>query len=312
MNANPFFRFLGFTSFVGGSKAQSLIGSLVLTVVLSLGLHDNAFGQLTRERANPNAPVELTFMAPRHIQVMTVEPLSKGELHYSIMHTFGEIGSGARNAWGIDYGANVRMSLEYGLGEKLSAYAGRSSMDKVFDGGFRWHVVQQTREGATKSRPVSVSLQGGFGYNGSDYGYLATDYSFEDRWHGVGFVHVARKMSEDLSLQLSGGAAGFSRVGLETQVFDTRSNVYAGAMFSGRYKVSSRLALTWEIMPRFSENVSSTVYGGGLDIEVGGHVFQLYVVSSQSLNDGYLLAGESANDFDGFRLGFNINRIFAL
>jgi hypothetical protein len=312
MNANPFFRFLGFTSFIGGSKAKSLIGSLVLTVVLSLGLHDETLGQLTRERANPNAPVELTFMAPRHIQVMTVEPLSKGELHYSIMHTFGEIGSGARNAWGIDYGANVRMSLEYGFSEQLSAYAGRSSMDKVFDGGFRWHVVQQTREGAIKSRPVSVSLQGGFGYNGSDYGYLATDYSFEDRWHGVGFVHIARKMSEDLSLQLSGGAVGFTRMGPETQVFDGRSNVYAGAMFSGRYKVSSRLALTWEIMPRYSENVSSTVFGGGLDIEVGGHVFQLYVVSSQSLNDGYLLAGESANDFDGFRLGFNINRIFAL
>ncbi|HBD42373.1 MAG: hypothetical protein DBW78_04510 [Rhodothermaeota bacterium MED-G64] len=285
---------------------------VVASTALSLTAVVDAFGQLTRERANPNAPVELTFMAPRHIQVMTVEPLSKGELHYSIMHTFGEIGSGPRNAWGIDYGANVRMSLEYGLGDQFSAYAGRSSMDKVFDGGFRWHVVQQTRAGATKSRPVSVSLQGGFGYNGSDYGYLETDYDFDDRWHGVGFLHLARKMSEDLSLQLSGGAVGFSRVGPETQVFDASSNVYAGAMFSGRYKVSSRLALTWEVMPRFSENVSSTVYGGGLDIEVGGHVFQLYVVSSQSLNDGYLLAAESANDLDGFRLGFNINRIFAL
>jgi hypothetical protein len=268
---------------------------VVASTALSLTTVDDAFGQLTRERANPNAPVELTFMAPRHIQVMTVEPLS-----------------GPRNAWGIDYGANVRMSLEYGLGDQFSAYAGRSSMDKVFDGGFRWHMVQQTRKGATKSRPVSISLQGGFGYNGSDYGYLATDYTFADRWHGVGFVHLARKMSEDLSLQISGGAVGFTRVGLETQVFDGRSNVYAGAMFSGRYKVSSRLALTWEVMPRFSENVSSTVYGGGLDIEVGGHVFQLYVVSSQSLNDGYLLASESAKDIDGFRLGFNINRIFAL
>ncbi len=312
MNANLLFRFLGFTSSARMDEAKSLILPLVLTVILSSGLHIDAFGQLTRERANPNAPVELTFMAPRHIQVMTVEPLSKGELHYSIMHTFGEIGSGPRNAWGIDYGANVRMSLEYGVGEQLSAYAGRSSMDKIFDGGFRWHALQQTRAGAIKSRPVSVSLQGGFGYNGSDYGYLETDYTFADRWHGVGFVHIARKMSEDLSLQLSGGVVGFSRVGPETQVFDSRSNIFAGVMISGRYKVSSRLALTWEVMPRFSENVSSTVYGGGLDIEVGGHVFQLYMVSSQSLNDGYLLAAESANDFDGFRLGFNINRIFAL
>ncbi|MDR9447331.1 MAG: DUF5777 family beta-barrel protein [Balneolaceae bacterium] len=285
---------------------------VVVSAVLALTAVVDAFGQLTRERANPNAPVELTFMAPRHIQVMTVEPLSKGELHYSIMHTFGEIGSGARNAWGIDYGANVRMSLEYGLGSQFSAYAGRSSMDKVFDGGLRWHVVQQTRPGSSKSRPVSISLQGGFGYNGSDYGYLETDYAFADRWHGLGYIHIGRKMSEDLSLQLSGGAVGFSRVGPETQVFDARSNVYAGVMVSGRYKVSSRLALTWEVMPRFSENVNSTVYGGGLDIEVGGHVFQLYVVSSQSLNDGYLLASESANTLEGFRLGFNINRLFAL
>jgi len=65
------------------------------------------FAQLERERADTGQSVELTFMAPKNINLYTVEPLAKGELHYSIMHTFGEVNSGVRNLWGVDQGANV-------------------------------------------------------------------------------------------------------------------------------------------------------------------------------------------------------------
>ena len=52
-----------------------------------------------------------------------------------------------------------------------------------------------------------------------------------------------------------------------------------GVGFSGRYKLSQRFAITGETTPMFY-GVSQTwdpACAVGVDIETGGHVFQLYV-----------------------------------
>ncbi|MFW6347628.1 MAG: hypothetical protein ACOC2C_03330, partial [Cyclonatronaceae bacterium] len=54
------------------------------------------FAQLERRRVQQDGPVELTFMAPKNINLYTTMSLSAGELHYSIMHTFGEVKQGPR------------------------------------------------------------------------------------------------------------------------------------------------------------------------------------------------------------------------
>jgi hypothetical protein len=51
----------------------------------------SVFAQLERKLANPNQPVELIFHAPRHINLLTVEPLDKKSMHFAIMHTFGTL-----------------------------------------------------------------------------------------------------------------------------------------------------------------------------------------------------------------------------
>lgn len=75
-----------------------IITLIIITVVAPV----TGFAQLERELANPDRAVEHTFMAPRNITAYTVEPLNKGEMHYSIMHTFGEVKTGIENLWGID------------------------------------------------------------------------------------------------------------------------------------------------------------------------------------------------------------------
>ncbi len=264
------------------------------------------FAQLERKPAVANDKVELTFPAPRQMNLYTVEPLSKKELHYSIMHTFNTINSGIRDLYGLDNGANIRFSFEYGFSDRFSLSAGRSSLDKLYDLGFRYHLLQQKID---NSMPVSVTLAGNTAVNSVDYSFLSIpDYTFTDRMSYTAQLIIARKMSDKLSLQMSPMVSHFNRVGQELQIEGTQQT-YLALGFSGYYNITRRLAITGQFIPNLNNDLNNNV-GVGIDIETGGHVFQLYFVTSPALNEQYLLAGGNGVPGEEFRFGFNINRIF--
>ncbi len=267
--------------------------------------------QLERQRVVENRKTELTFMAPRNINLYTVEHLSKGELHYSIMHTFGEVRSGARNLWGIDQGANVRFSFEYGISEKYSLVIGRSSMDKVIDAGSRISVLKQT---INDSSPVSISIIPLIGINSSDLSFLDEPYRLTDRIHYSLSAPVARKFSGRLSLQVSPIFAHFNRVGAELNLSNAETNNFFSTALSGRYKYSERSAFSFQFIPALlaTDGLSNNI-AIGIDIETGGHVFQMFFTTSRALHEPYIIGSDNGNFFNReFRFGFNINRLFQL
>lgn len=286
---------------------------IAITLVLFLFWND-AFAQLERRTVVQNRPVEQTFMAPRNINLYTVQNLSKGELHYSIMHTFGEVKSGYQNLWGIDSGANVRFSFEYGLSNKLSVGIGRSSLDKLVDLSGRYHILKQTTQG---DMPVSVSFAGTLGINTSQLGFVENlglaGYSVADRLSFAGSLLVARKFSENLSLQVSPTAVWFNRVGFETNIEDGSTQGYVGLGLSGRYKIRPRTALTLQYIPTLNQFDKNHNIAVGIDIETGGHVFQMFFTTTPALNDQYLVAGSNGSFIEReFRFGFNVNRLFQI
>ena len=281
---------------------------LLFTLLLLPGV---LYAQLERQRVVTDQAVELTFMAPRNINLFTVEPLSKGELHYSIMHTFGEVNSGAGDLWGVDRGANVRFSFEYGFGDNVSLGFGRSSMDKIYDMSARIVLIRQKRDGSV---PVSISAAPAVGINTSGFGFLDQDYSFSDRLNFSLALPIARKFSDDFSLMVVPMAVHFNRVGQELNISDPQVNTYFSTGVGGRYKFASRTALSFQYVPPLTdaENLNANI-GIGIDIETGGHVFQMFFTTSRALNESYLIAGENGNFFDReFRFGFNINRLFRI
>ena len=86
--------------------------------------------------------------------------------------------------------------------------------------------------------------------------------------------------------------------------------LYLALGFSGKIKVTDRSSLSLQYIPNLTNDLRNNV-GIGWDVEAGGHVFQMYFVTSQALNEQYLLAGGNGSIGDEFRLGFNVNRIFA-
>lgn len=284
---------------------------LLISLIGLFALPMDLFAQLERERVQTDGPVELTFMAPKNINLYTTEPLAKGELHYSIMHTFGEVNLGPRNLWGIDGGANVRFSFEYGFGERYSVGIGRSSLDKIIDAHSKVSLLRQTKSG---NIPVSISFIPTIGINTSDPNFLPDDYVFTDKLNFGFSLPIARKFTDDLSLQLSPILVHFNRVGPEIDVVDPTVNTYYTVGLAGRYKIKPQTALSFQYLPPITpaNNLKSNI-AVGIDIETGGHVFQMFFTTSRGLNDQYMVAGQNGNFFDReFRFGFNINRLFRL
>ena len=266
------------------------------------------FAQLERKRVEENPDVELTFEAPRSINLLTVEPLGKQNLHWAIMHTFGTIDNGGQNLWGIDNGANIRLSFEYGISDNWSAGFGRSSRDKVYDFYIRYHILKQKQN---NSMPVSVTALVNYAINTNNYEFLGDENpTFQQRSSYVGQIMLARKFNKRLSVQISPMVAIFPDA-QDIFLIDSDEEINAAIGFSGKYRAFGRSTFTLQFIPNLTNDLRPNL-GIGYDLEAGGHVFQMYFVTGASLNEQYLLSSQNGVIGEGFRLGFNVNRVFTV
>lgn len=266
----------------------------------------NSFGQLERKLVQEDKDVELTFNAPRNINFFTVEPVESKGLHFNIMHTFGELNSGVQDLWGIDGGANIQFGFEYGLNDKTSVGITRQSLDKVYTLYGRQAILVQNE---SDSRPISISAFGGVSMNTSDYDFLGDDKpSSADRMMYTAQLMFARKFSDKFSLQLSPIVSYFADAN-PIFLIDTEEQFNAGLAVSSKYRITRKSYLTFQYMENLNNGLNRN-FGIGIDIETGGHVFQMYFVTSRALAEPYLLAVDNGDIGGDFRIGFNVNRIF--
>lgn len=82
-----------------------------------------------------------------------------------------------------------------------------------------------------------------------------------------------------------------------------------------RYKLSERLSLNLEYFYRFRKDEGSSYnpLAVGLDIETGGHVFQLHFTNARQMTESGFLEATTGDFFGGdIHFGFNISRVFQL
>jgi hypothetical protein len=178
---------------------------------------------------------------------------------------------------------------------------GRMTFNKVVDIRSKFNVLNQTGSGST---PVSVALKGTLGITTLS----GLGYSFSDRLSYFGSVMVARKF-DALSIQLSPMITYFNRP------FSGNEQTLAGLGLSGSYELNDRYALSAEYLPVISNRNPGTqdAFAIGLNIDTGGHVFQLFLSSAQWHNEPFIMANNSNSFWEGdFRFGFNIHRVFGL
>ncbi len=119
---------------------------------------------------------------------------------------------------------------------------------------------------------------------------------------------VARKLNSDVSLQFTRTWVHQNLIGID----DLRNDIFALGV-GGRVKLSQRFALSLEYYKQFqklNENTKDAI-AIGVDIETGGHVFQLqFSIATSMIPKGFI--SETTNDFfkNQIHFGFNISRTF--
>jgi len=246
-----------------------------------------------------------TFKATQIINTPTVESPGKNGLQFLIMHRFGRINEGAYALWGLD-NATIRFGLDYGISNRFSIGVGRSSLDKTYDGSFKWKMLQQTKG----KMPLTASLYGLMTYTTLKY----EDKPYLTSKHRIAYVTqllMARKFSSRLSLQLTPSWIHFNLVPTP----EDQNDLFALGI-GGRMKITKRTSFNAEYNYLPTGQVSSTTVhhsvSFGFDIETGGHVFQLVFTNSEGMIGPYYLAKTSGSWGDGdIFFGFNISRAFS-
>ena len=245
-----------------------------------------------------------TFKGTRLINGQSVETKAKGTLEFIFAHRFGAINSGHYEMFGLDQ-AHVRLGLEYGITDRLGIGIGRSSLDKIKDGYLRYKVLKQQK--GKRSFPVTVTAFGDVSYKSSP----ETNHASVDRVAYVGQLLIARKFSPQLSLQLMPTIVHRNAVDKLTD----NNNLFAMG-FGGRIKLSKSIAITSEYYYRVDPHVDTKYYnaiGFGIDIETGGHVFQLVMTNTTGTTERASITETSEKFWDGgIHFGFNVTRTFQL
>lgn len=241
-----------------------------------------------------------TFKSTRLVNGHSVEVRSNGVLEFIISHRFGTLNSGHRELWGLD-DSRIRMALEYGFTDRLNIGVGRSSEGKVFDSFAKYRVIRQS-----KRNPITATLFGSIARK------TVAQVGLEgvDRLSYTGQLLLARKFNSNLSLQLMPTVIQRNLVPTEQD-----DNMLIALGVGGRFKLTNRLAINAEYYPQLSDfsDDFQNAFAIGVDIETGGHVFQLHLTNATQMNErGFI--GETRDDFfDGdIHYGFNISRAFDL
>jgi hypothetical protein len=83
----------------------------------------------------------------------------------------------------------------------------------------------------------------------------------------------------------------------------------------GRFKFSKRMALTVDYFYRINGRIENRYdpFSIGVDIETGGHVFQLHFSNTEGMNErAFITETEGSWGKGEIRFGFNLSRIFQL
>ncbi len=282
---------------------------LLLCCATRLLAQDDLMKELEKSQKPEATVTTSTFKGTRLVNGQTVETKGKGALEFIFAHRFGAINTGIYNFWGLDV-AHMRIGLEYGLTDRLGVSIGRSTEDKTVDGFLRYKALQQSS--GTTNMPVTVTLYGNAACKTSPPKEDATyPITLTDRMAYVGQALIARKFSPRFSAQIMPTIVHKNTV---DKTIERNDQVLLGV--GTRTKVSRSVALTAEYYYRFDVPENNPYYnsvGLGIDIETGGHVFQLVLTNSQGITERAFMTettGKISNG--GIHLGFNITRTFQL
>jgi len=244
------------------------------------------------------------FKGLKVINFESTKLVAKKGFNFIVSHRFGTVKNGFQNLFGLDE-AVTHLNFVYGLSHNINISASRSSNQKIYEVATKFRVVNQ------KAGKIPLTVVGYTSVLANTS--LDTDnlpkLEFKHRLSYVAQLLVSRKMNNNLSLILS---PTFFHDNYLTD--DFQENSQYGIGFGGRYKLGKRWSLNMEYgvhLNRSENSLYKNPFSIGVDLETGGHVFQLLFTNSQSMNTNGVF-GTSTGEWgeSDVYFGFNLARSF--
>ncbi len=256
-----------------------------------------------------------TFEGNTLIDNQTVMVPIKGTFEFDIQHRFGTVNNGISDLYGIFSGANMRLGFSYVPIKNLQVGFGASNDRMQVDWNLKYALLRQTRDG---SMPISVTYFGNAVMDTRKEDPSTIFVTTADRFTFFNQISVARKITEQFSVQVSASLSHFNNV----QGYTDSSGKIRPQMkhdnftlsFLGRYKISPKTAIIVDYDQPMTQNPMNNPHPNiafGLEMATSGHTFQIFAG-----NYGFILPQNNnvlnQNDFTKgqFLIGFNISRLW--
>ena len=244
------------------------------------------------------------FKGLKVINFESTKLVAKKGFNFIVSHRFGTVKKGFQNLFGLDE-AVTHLNFVYGLSDNINISASRSSNQKIYEVATKFRLVNQQ---AGKIPFTVVGYTSVLANTSLDTDNLPK-LEFKHRLSYVAQLLVSRKMNNNLSLILS---PTFFHDNYLTD--DFQENSQYGIGFGGRYKLGKRWSLNTEYgmhLNRSENSLYKNPFSIGVDLETGGHVFQLLFTNSQSMNTNGVF-GTSTGEWgeSDVYFGFNLARSF--
>lgn len=275
---------------------------------------DDLLNMLENENPQKPVPVFATFKSTRILTGQSIEHIAAKHLNFVILHRFGEVNGSYYEFFGLDQ-ANMRIVLDYGITDNIQVGIARSNVGKTYDANLKIKLLKQKK--GKGGMPVSVGYYGNTAINTTTFTTISPTHEnfFSSRLSFYNQVIIAKKFGDWLSLQIAPCIVHYNLVGFATDPND----IYAIGS-GGSIKLNRSLRFNFEYYPRITGRDVLSAGGGklydylalGVDIETGGHVFQLMVCNGIGMLEQHMVTNTSTQWMDlGVRLGFNIARTFS-
>lgn len=280
---------------------------ILLIFLLFSSLFLNAQNDLLAEIDSDSTETEFASASFKGLKIVNFESTklaARNQLTFIVSHRFGTIKNGINTFFGLD-DAVTRLNFVYGISDGINIGVSRSSFQKTYETSIKYRLVRQEKNGF----PFTIVGFNNLLINSAIDENDVPSIKFKDRLGYAAQLLISRKVNTNLSLEL---APTFFHDNYVLIAEQENSQIALG--FGGRYKLGKRWSLNadygWHLN-RASNSPFKNPLSIGLDLETGGHVFQMHFTNAQAMNtNGFL--GQATGDWtDGnIYFGFNLSRTF--
>lgn len=259
--------------------------------------------------------VESAFKSLKIVNLESTKLAGKGDFYLVVAHRFDYVNQGFDDFFGID-NANTQIKFVWGVKDWLTAHVARSGFEEAIDLGIKYRLMSQEKGGF----PFTIVGFNSLAINAEMKKENFPKLEFQNRLTYVTQLLISRKFTDKLSLEI---APSYFHENTLKDILDESNNVISpnpqsndqfAIGMGGRYKFAKRWSFNMDYaahLNRASQSIYKNPFSVGVDLETGGHVFQMHFTNSRAMHEaGYLGKTTGSWGKGEIAFGFNLVRVF--